>query len=96
MTTHKITIETPDGEQTFTCDEGTPILEAAEEAGLEIPSGCHSGVCSTCVHLIDSGSVDQSSQMALDPESVEQGFVVVCVGRPLSDVVLKMPPQDEG
>jgi ferredoxin-NADP reductase len=36
---------------------GTPILDAAEEAGVLMPSGCRMGICFGCVLPLTSGSV---------------------------------------
>jgi ferredoxin-NADP reductase len=40
-----------------TCDGGTPILVAGEEAGAELPFGCRMGICHTCVGRLRSGQV---------------------------------------
>ena len=40
-----------------TCDGGTPILVAGEEAGAELPYGCRMGICHTCVGTLRSGQV---------------------------------------
>ena len=43
-----ITIRNQDGyEETFECDEDTYILEALEEDGLDHPSSCKAGACSS-------------------------------------------------
>jgi ferredoxin-NADP reductase len=39
------------------CDGETPILEAGEEAGLELPYGCREGICHTCVGELRSGQL---------------------------------------
>src|SRR3954469_3966403 len=39
------------------CDGETPILEAGEEAGLELPYGCREGICHTCVGELCSGQL---------------------------------------
>ncbi len=45
-----ITLNTPDGAtETFECDEDTTILDALEEAGIDHPSSCRAGACSSCV-----------------------------------------------
>jgi ferredoxin len=40
-----------------TCDGGTPILVAGEEAGAELPFGCRMGICHTCAGRLCSGQV---------------------------------------
>jgi ferredoxin-NADP reductase len=39
------------------CDGGTPILAAGEEAGATLPFGCRMGICHTCVGELRSGRV---------------------------------------
>lgn len=39
------------------CPPGTPVLEAGEQAGIEMPFGCRMGVCHTCVLRIREGNV---------------------------------------
>ena len=38
-------------------DGGTPILDAAEEAGVLMPSGCRMGICYGCVLPLREGAV---------------------------------------
>ena len=40
-----------------TCDGGTPILVAGEEAGLELNYGCREGICHTCVGTLKTGQI---------------------------------------
>ena len=55
-----ITIQSQDGtEETFECDEDTTILDALEEAGLDHPSSCRAGACSSCAMKIVEGDVNQ-------------------------------------
>jgi ferredoxin-NADP reductase len=42
---------------TFEADGATPILDAAEEAGLLMPSGCRMGICYGCVLPLREGAV---------------------------------------
>jgi ferredoxin-NADP reductase len=57
-----------------------PILEAAEEHGVPIPSSCRQGQCGTCKTKLLEGHVQMDAEEGLDADSRAQGFVLTCVG----------------
>lgn len=84
--TYTVEIKHEDKIYTLQVSEDQAILSAAEKAGLELPASCHAGVCTTCAGLISEGKVDQSEGMGVSPELQEQGYVLLCVAKPLSDL----------
>jgi ring-1,2-phenylacetyl-CoA epoxidase subunit PaaE len=62
--------------------DGDTVLEAAEQAGLDLPFSCRAGVCSTCRTKVAQGAVEMAANYALEPWEVEAGFVLACQSRP--------------
>ncbi len=66
---------------------GQTILDAAESAGLEIPSMCRGGVCGTCRVQLLQGEVDGKFD-TLDAGERGEGFILACVAQPRSDCLI--------
>ena len=66
------------------------LLEAAELSRIELPSSCRNGTCRTCVCRMVSGEVTYTIEWpGLSAEEKAEGYVLPCVARPTSNVVLE-------
>jgi ferredoxin len=79
---------------TLTVPEDQTILSVADAAGLEFPSACNAGVCTTCAAQVMSGTVDQSEGMGLSPHLQTQGYALLCVSYPRSDLKIETEKED--
>ena len=69
-------------------DDGQPILNQAENAGLTPESGCRMGICFSCTRRKTSGAVRNVITGAVS--STEEEDVQICVSAPVGDVVIDL------
>ncbi len=92
---YSITLRSPDGtENVVECESDQYILDAVEEAGVEISYSCRAGACSTCAGKIVEGTSDQSEQSFLDDKQLEDGFILTCVAIPETDMVIETEQEE--
>ena len=92
--TFNVSIEVDAVEHSFPCRSDQTVLAAAEEAGVMLPSSCCSGVCTTCAARLKSGSVEQSDAMGVREDLRADGFTLLCVALPCSDLRLLAGQED--
>ncbi len=68
--------------------EGENILDAALKLGADLPYACKGGVCSTCRAKLVEGEVTMDNNYALEPDEVENGFILTCQSHPLTSKVV--------
>jgi ring-1,2-phenylacetyl-CoA epoxidase subunit PaaE len=68
--------------------DDVPVLEAALAVRGDAPYACRGGVCGTCRARLVEGTVTMDQNYALEPEEVEQGYVLTCQSHPTSDKVV--------
>jgi ferredoxin len=65
-------------------EPGQTILEAALAAGIDMPFSCAMGGCGACRVRRAEGEVQMEEPNCLSRAEQEQGYVLTCVGRPLT------------
>ncbi|CCI12832.1 Ferredoxin-2 [Microcystis aeruginosa PCC 9806] len=88
-TTYKVEISHLGTTQTIEVREDQTILKAAYDAGIDLPSSCNAGVCTTCAAQLSQGSVEQGDGMGLSPDLQKEGYALLCVAYPRSDIKLE-------
>lgn len=67
---------------------GPAILDAALQQGADLPYACKGGVCCTCRAKLVEGEVDMEVNYGLEPDEIEQGFILTCQSHPRSEKVV--------
>jgi benzoate/toluate 1,2-dioxygenase reductase subunit len=96
---HKIALNFEDGVTRFIdADTSETVADAAYRQGINIPLDCRDGACGTCKCFAEAGSYDLGDEYvddALGEEEAEQGYVLTCQMRALSDCVIRVPASSE-
>ncbi len=94
---YQVTIRDRDTGETRTVEvpEDKYILQTAEEQHTPLPFSCRNGACTTCAVKIISGAIHQPEAMGLSPKLKEQGYALLCVSYPRSDLEVETQDEDE-
>lgn len=66
------------------------VLQASLRQGVVIPCGCGEGMCGTCMVRLVSGDVDARPNGGLTAEEAEQGYILACSSRAVSNVEISL------
>lgn len=86
---HTVTIANRDN-ATYQVDYRKPLLDSLRDQGVDLPYGCKYGGCITCAAKLMAGEVNQKAQVALNNRQINDGYVILCVARPLGDITLEI------
>jgi uncharacterized 2Fe-2S/4Fe-4S cluster protein (DUF4445 family) len=89
-----VTFDTAD--EPITVPTGTLILDAAQQAEIEINQPCGGqGRCGRCAVIVTEGDVRRRSTLRLSEEDVAEGYALACQTVIQGDVSITVPPQEK-
>ncbi|MGL5060713.1 MAG: 2Fe-2S iron-sulfur cluster-binding protein [Microcoleus sp.] len=71
------------------------ILHSAENQGVELPFSCRNGACTACAVRVKSGELYQPEAMGLSVELQKEGYALLCVSYPRSNLEVETQDEDE-
>ena len=74
----------------YKVEDKRPLLDSLKEQGVDLPYGCKYGGCITCAAKLIDGEVDQRRQVALNNRQINDGYIILCVARPKSNIILEI------
>lgn len=63
------------------------LVDIMLAAGLDAPYSCQEGECGSCACTLTEGTVEMDNHGALDPEDIEDGYILGCQAHPTSDTL---------
>jgi ring-1,2-phenylacetyl-CoA epoxidase subunit PaaE len=86
--TREVTIRYDGQEYKVTVSPDMTILQSALDQGIDLPYSCQSGLCTACRGKALSGQVKLDEEEGLSQSERAEGYVLTCVGHPLTDDVV--------
>jgi ring-1,2-phenylacetyl-CoA epoxidase subunit PaaE len=84
----EVTINLDGRRSTFTLENADEsVLEGALRVRSDVPFACQGGVCGTCRAKLVDGTVEMDTNYALEPDEIEDGYVLTCQSHPTSPMV---------
>ncbi|XP_057520385.1 ferredoxin C 2, chloroplastic [Amaranthus tricolor] len=79
----------------FFVPEDEYILYSAEDQNIKLPFACRHGCCTSCAVRIKSGQLRQPEALGISAELKSQGYALLCVGFPSTDLEVETQDEDE-
>ena len=76
--------------KSYKVEDKRRLLDSLKEQGVDLPYGCKYGGCITCAAKLVYGEVDQRRQVALNNRQINDGYIILCVARPMSNLILEI------
>lgn len=77
-----------DGEEySITVKKSASVLDTALDNDLDMPYSCQSGLCTACRGKCVEGKISIDEAEGLSQDELDDGYVLTCVGKPLTDRV---------
>lgn len=87
---HSVVVEP--GGLSFEAANAMPLVQAAREAGIRLPSSCRNGTCRACICRLVSGRIEYRIEWpGLLAEEKREGYMLPCVAHATSDLVIEAP-----
>jgi ring-1,2-phenylacetyl-CoA epoxidase subunit PaaE len=86
--TRTVTIQYEGSEYQIEVPAGKTILETALDQDIDLPYSCQAGLCTACRGKCLSGKVHLDEREGLSDSEMKQGYVLTCVGHPMTDDVV--------
>jgi len=80
----EVTVVYEGEEYTFTVEPENSILHTALALDIDLPYSCQSGICTACMGRCTSGKVKLDEEDTLTDSELKDGYVLTCVGHPLT------------
>jgi ring-1,2-phenylacetyl-CoA epoxidase subunit PaaE len=84
----EVTIRYDGQEYKILVEPDRAILETALDMGIDLPYSCQSGLCTACRGKALSGKVKLDEEEGLSQSERDEGYVLTCVGHPMTDDVV--------
>ena len=88
IVTQTVTIIYEGAEYAVVVEPDQTILEAALDQDVDMPYSCQAGLCTACRGKCLSGKVHLDEREGLSDAEMEEGYVLNCVGHPLTNNVV--------